>query len=346
MMRIPKSMSNGELSHLALATPASDLSDCALIQRPGTLTIIGLLALTATMLITQTPRPHSVSHQPFESARGCTLCLYGPDNMVFDNSGNAYLVDTDHKTHSRVLKLTTEGEKLAEWSFFPVAAGSRSGPEGIALDREGNVFVTDAASNVVLKVSTAGRVLSKLGGRQVFKDLGHVAISTDGRLFVSEGPENRIQEFSRDGKLIRSIIRRKGDGPDEWNDPQSIVSLDRETIALEDWGNRRIEILATSGQVLRIIGRSGKGLGELSNSAGIAVTPHGELFVADFALNKIVEFDLTGRLVREIKNTSGQVLFEDRPAGIAVDPHGYLFSPDGLSIVKYTRDGRVLSRWR
>src|SRR5579859_3202731 len=68
------------------------------------------------------------------AAPACTLCLYGPDNMAFDAAGNMYLVDSDHQTRSRVLKLSPEGKKLAEWHVFPALPGRDNAPNGIELD--------------------------------------------------------------------------------------------------------------------------------------------------------------------------------------------------------------------
>lgn len=83
----------------------------------------------------------------------CTLCFYGPDNIVFDAAGNAYITDNDHTSHFRVLKVSPQGTRIAEWQVFRAVQGRGSGPEGIAIDSDGNIFVTDGGGLRVLKFS-------------------------------------------------------------------------------------------------------------------------------------------------------------------------------------------------
>ena len=93
----------------------------------------------------------------------CQLCFYGLENMVFDRAGVIYITDTNHKNESRVLKLSKDGNRLNEWHLFEAVPGKRSGPEGIAMDGAGNLYVTDGGSRSVLKVSPAGEILMRIG---------------------------------------------------------------------------------------------------------------------------------------------------------------------------------------
>lgn len=40
------------------------------------------------------------------------------------------------------------------------------------------------------------------------------------------------------------------------------------------------------------------------------------------------------------------LLFLEGPTSIGVDRHSVLYAADGLSIVRFTVDGRLLGRWR
>src|SRR5580698_4013156 len=89
------------------------------------------------------------------AASECTLCFYGPDNMAVDRQGNLFIVDTDHRSRSRVLKVSKSGAKLKEYSGFPSVPGSMSGPEGIALSPSGDILVTDAGAMDLVVLSPA-----------------------------------------------------------------------------------------------------------------------------------------------------------------------------------------------
>lgn len=276
----------------------------------------------------------------------CKLCLYGPDNMVFDAAGNMYLVDTDHKTHSRVLKISPEGEPLAEWHVFSVSRSHKNGPEGIAIDHDGNILVTDAGSMHVLKLSPTGKLLSTLGRvSQEFHDLGHVAIDPQGNIYVAEAKPNLIHKFSPTGEHIATWHRDQGVGPEQWNGPESIAVQSNGNLAVEDWGNHRIEILSLTGDRILQFGGAGREPGEFASSSGLCTDHVGNTYVADYELRRVQEFDFHGRLLTTIGNSDGNTVFEQGPGAIAVDNHGDLYAPDGLSIVKFSREGKLLARW-
>ena len=88
------------------------------------------------------------SAQSLATAAACSLCFYGPDNIVFDAAGNAYITDNDHKSHFRVLKVSPQGTRIAEWQVFRAVRGRGSGPEGIAIDSDGNISSPMAARYV------------------------------------------------------------------------------------------------------------------------------------------------------------------------------------------------------
>lgn len=301
--------------------------------------VVSLLALASFYM-----PPCSWSGQP--SPASCDLCLYGPDNIVFGKHGEVYLVDTDHASKSRLLELSAEGKKLSDWRIFAVAPHSRSGPEGIALDQDGDILVTDAGTEQILRLSPGGRLLLRIGLEPgTFKDLGHVAVLPDGLICVSEGDSNAIQVFSPRGRRVARWIRNGG-GQDGWNRPESIASLGDGTLVVEDWANHRVDIVSPGGKVVHSFGGFGKGPGKFVNTAGIAVDRNHNIYVADYYLRRVQEFDRTGKLLRLVQNSAGETIFNHRPGGIAVDSPGNLYSPDGLSVVKYSPAGKVLHRWQ
>src|SRR3954464_123057 len=88
-------------------------------------------------------------------------------------------------------------------------------PHGLGLDRDGNVYVTDAEGkdgkgHVMIKFSPEGKVLMTLGkpgvagpGNDVFNRPTDVAIAANGDIFVADGhggdSNARVVKFSKDG---------------------------------------------------------------------------------------------------------------------------------------------------
>lgn len=276
----------------------------------------------------------------------CKICFYGPDNIAFDRAGAAYVVDNDHRSRFRILKISA-GEKIGDWRVFAPASVGGGGPEGIAIDRRDRVLVTDAARRQILILSPEGKLLSTLGTEAVkLHNPGHVAIGPDGSIFVSEAPENRIVKFAPHGQAAVLWKRQNGSGPKDWDMPESIATLQDGNLVVEDWGNRRILVLNPNGQTLRTIGGKGTEPGQFENSAGFFVDRFDRIYVADWKLHRVQTFDETGKLLRVVGTSADHILFANGPTSIGVDRGGNLYAADGLSIVKFSDRGVLLGRWR
>lgn len=305
-----------------------------------------LCSILALVIVASAQEP---SHSPqSDHASTCSLCLYGPDNMAFDAAANVYLVDTDHNARSRVLKLSPQGSVLAEWHVFDAVPGHNNGPDGIALDRDGNIFVVDRGGDQALKLSPAGKVLAKFGGfpPRAFDDGGHVAIGRHGNIYVVAAGPDLLMKFSSQGKLIASWHRDRGPGVDQWSQPESISIGDSGNLVIQDFRNHRILILSPAGKTIRAFEGIPNEPLKLASISGAVVGPDGNIFVADYQLYRVQEFDAHGHLLATIGNTPGNILFMKAPNSIAIDEHGNLYSADGLSVVKYSRKGKLLARWQ
>jgi tripartite motif-containing protein 71 len=281
------------------------------------------------------------------AASECTLCFYGPDNMAVDRQGNLFIVDTDHRSRSRVLKVSKSGAKLKEYSGFPSVPGSMSGPEGIALSPSGDILVTDAGAMDLVVLSPALRFLRTIGTADTFHDLGHIAVDQRGQLYVAEGEQNRIQKFAPDGTRLATWQFEKGSARTQLNMPQGLGVLPGGNLVIEDWRNRRIIVLSTrDGEPLISFGGAGSGPAQFQNTSGLFVDTRGDIYVAEQSLHRIQKFNSHGKWLALIGNTDRERLFTDGPSAIAVDNDGNLLAPDGLSIVKLTPRGQLIARWR
>jgi DNA-binding beta-propeller fold protein YncE len=283
------------------------------------------------------------------SGTTCELCLYGPDNIVFDSAGHLYITDTDHKSRFRVVKVSSAGKLIDEWHVFDGGQNKAKGPEGIAIDHDGNILVTDAGTLSVLRISPAGKVLGRIGGDEAgFEDLGHVVVDASGYIYVSEAGPNRIQKFSPSGKRVGVWKRAKGSGPEQWDGIETIAVRGDGTFVVEDWRNHRIVVLSASGQTLFSFGSAGDGPGQFATQAGLGVDSAGNIYAADWKLHRIQKFDPTGHLLFTFAADGSAALFREKwsPAGVSVDAHDNVFTVDGLTIVKLSPTGRLLERWR
>ena len=155
-------------------------------------------------------------------------------------------------------------------------------PHGIAVDRQGNVWVTDFAGNKngtkghqVHKFSPKGEKLMSLGGAGKpgnadgqFNQPNAVVVGPDGSIYVADGHDaqgmitakavaegisrgatSRISKFSPDGKFIKSwgqIGVRHG----EFRTPHALKFDSQGRLWVADRGNHRIEIFDQNGTYL------------------------------------------------------------------------------------------------
>ena len=171
-------------------------------------------------------------------------------------------------------------------------------PHGLDVDREGNVWVTDA---VAPKKTPPGK-----RGHQVIK-------------------------FSPDGKLLLTLGTPgvAGDGPDKLNSPSDVVVAINGDIFVADShsfdsGNNRIVKYSKDGKFIKAWGKTGYAPGEFRMAHAIAVDSQGRLFVADRGNNRIQLFDQEGKFLAMWTQFG-------RPSGITFDSKDQIYVADSES---------------
>jgi sugar lactone lactonase YvrE len=166
-----------------------------------------------------------------------------------------------HRSDPPVMRFDSSGRLVTSFGTGMIVQA-----HGMTVDRDGNVWVTDAQmkdgkGNQVLKFSPDGKLLMALGkagvaggGTDVFSGPCDVAIAANGDIFVADGhiadtPVNRIMKFSKDGKFLKAWGKR-GSAPGEFDTPHSIAIDSRGRIFVADRSNSRIQIFDQNGTFL------------------------------------------------------------------------------------------------
>ena len=135
-----------------------------------------------------------------------------PHGFHIDRDGFLWATDQqgrDGKGH-QVFKLAQDGEVLMRLGTRGVGGEGQdtfNGPTDVAIGRNGDIFVTDGHfNNRVVKFSKEGTFLQAWGtkgsGPGQF-DLPHtIAIDSQGRVFVGDRSNARIQIFDQDGTFL------------------------------------------------------------------------------------------------------------------------------------------------
>jgi len=136
--------------------------------------------------------------------------LSNPSSVAIDNENRfVYVVDTqndvvdvfDADTFKLLRKIGTPGKK-----HTLTAPGTFSLPQGVAVDHDGNVYVTDTLNNRIEIFDADGGFINTFGkngdGPEDFERPKGIAIDCDGHIWVADAAQDRVKVFSREGQLL------------------------------------------------------------------------------------------------------------------------------------------------
>jgi tripartite motif-containing protein 71 len=165
----------------------------------------------------------------------------------------------------RIQHFTPDGKFLGKWGKYGTAVGEFDGIDGIknrtggpnfvAVDKEGNVWTTEARPGRIQKFSPDGKPLfafgtnstdpGGFGGRP--KNLpGPIAILVDpqDRLWISS-TNNRVQLFSAAGKYLGGFESlTPGTEPGQFHTPHGVVLDSKGNLFVVDTQNHRVQKFA------------------------------------------------------------------------------------------------------
>ncbi len=260
------------------------------------------------------------------------------------------------------------------------ASAELNGPEGVAMDSAGNLFIADYYNNRVRKVTPAGTISTVAGtgddgfggdlGPAIAARLSHpsgVAVDNAGNLFIADYMNNRIRKVTPGG----TISTVAGNGTEGYNG-DSIPATSAELwlpigVAVDSAGNLfiaeltgyRIRKVTPAGTISTVAGNGSPGYNDgpatsagLNFPTGVAVDGAGDIFIADRGNNFIRKVTPAGMMSRVAGNgnqgfsgdggpaTSAAL---NAPSGVAVDAAGNLFIADaGNNLIrKVTPDGTI-----
>ncbi|HEY9407902.1 MAG TPA: PQQ-dependent sugar dehydrogenase [Nitrososphaera sp.] len=186
-----------------------------------------------------------------------------PEGIALDQQSNIYVVDTGN---NRIEKFSSNfsgnfsanspnGTYLAEWGKYGVEPDSRfNAPEGIAVDRKGNVYVVDTGNNRIQKFSANGIFLGKFGSFGTndasFDAPEGIAVDQLGNVYVVDTGNNRIQKFSGNGTFLGKF-GSFGPGEDQFKYPSAVAVDSQGNIFIADTSNNRVSVIRTlpEGQI-------------------------------------------------------------------------------------------------
>ena len=284
-----------------------------------------------------------------------------PKDMTIDIRGNIYVADLGNH---RIRKITPSGivstvaGTTEGFEDGPARNAKFSFPEGIAVDRKGNIYVADTYNHKIRKINSFGLVSTLAGSTPGFANgtgsaaqfmfPAGVAIDSKNNIIVTDQNE-RIRKITPAGEvstIAGSSIFGFADGIGtnaKFNGLSGIAIDSEDNIYVVDIGNSKIRKITPSGEVSTLAGSTsgyadGKGAVAqfyFEEYVGLTVDVQGNIYVVDINNNKIRKITPSGRVstlagsAEGFTNGIGNVAQFSYPSGVVVNKQRTVFVVDG-----------------
>jgi uncharacterized protein (TIGR03437 family) len=237
--------------------------------------------------------------------------LNAPQGVAVDPSGNFYIADTVNNvvrkvgTNGVIANFAGNGSVGSSGDGSAANSAQLNGPQGVAVDSAGNVYIADSMNNKVRKVDTNGNISTFASSAQFNTPFG-VTVDSTGNVYVAEFVGNRVRKVTSDGATVTTIAGTgtagyAGDGGPATsamlNGPRGVAIDSVGNVYIADSANNRVRKLSSPNNgVFRIDTIAGNGIAgydtdgvlatstQVGNPTGVAVDSIGNLYIADGSL--------------------------------------------------------------
>jgi sugar lactone lactonase YvrE len=217
-----------------------------------------------------------------------------------------------------------------------------NGPVDLALDLNGNLYVSDQGNNVIRKIDAGGNVTTLAGdgtagykndvaAKAQFNGPQGLAIDNVGNVYVADAGNHVIRKIGVDG----NVTTYAGDGTAGYKDgtaasaefslPNGLAVDKSRNIYVADYGNHVIRKITSGGTVSTFAGSGTPGSGDgapgqasFRNPSGLTIDQTGNLFVAETANNDIRMITTSGQVSTYAGGLKG-------PTRLATDGGGNIY---------------------
>ena len=217
-------------------------------------------------------------------------------DIVFDPKGNLFISD---RLNHQIRKIDLKGNistiaGVGDSDYYgdggPALEAAFRDPNALASDKQGNIYVAEAANNRIRKIDTKGIVTTVAGNgehadsgdggpalKAAIRSMDDIAISPEGELHILGTNTHKVRKITQDGKIV--TVAGKGyagffgdDGPATkamLKNPAAISFDSKGNLYIADMGNNRIRKVDKKGIITTFAGTGKFGWGRTGETVEI-----------------------------------------------------------------------------
>jgi sugar lactone lactonase YvrE len=275
--------------------------------------------------------------------------LGDPTGVAVDSQGDLFIADPNNEvvrevnTQGIITTVAGNGTYGYSGDGGPATSAQLRSPQGVAVDSQGDLFITDANNNVVREVSPQG-IITTVAGNGTYGYSGDggpatsaqlnfpygVAVDSQGDLFIADEFNHAVREVNTQG-IITTVAGTgtrgySGDGGPatsaQLNGPHGVAVDSQGHLLIADEGNSAVREVSPQGIITTVAGNGTQGYSgdggpatsaQLNSPSGVAVDSQGHLFIADEGNSDVREVSAAG--VSAAFGPAGEVLLVTRSDG-------------------------------
>ncbi len=319
-----------------------------------------------------------------EGAAAATGSVNLPFSVTLDARGNLYVADTFNNRVRRVdaltgIMTTVAGTGTLGWNGVGglATAAELGGPQDIAVDASGNLFIADTLINRICRVDAKTGILTTVAGDNLYYGFSGdggpavkawlltpkgIWVDATGNLYIADTYNNRIRKVDAATGIITTIAgtgdRSFGgdNGPAiaaALNRPEKVARDSAGNVYVSDSGNNRIRRIDAATQVITTIAGNGQAafggdggdarLAGLNSPAQLAFDVAGNLFVSEAGNARIREITKAGTISTVAGSNAKGYGGDGGPATGATlaDPSGVAVDGAGQIFIADTANYRI-----
>lgn len=265
--------------------------------------------------------------------------LLAPHHVTVDSRGRILIVDPELRAV----------HVLGDHDSFRIAGGPHHRlllPNGVAVDKEDNIYIADSERALVLVYAPDGkflRYIGKRGDESLFHSPTAIAIDRDsGRLFLLDSPRHLLFVLDLEGNILKRVGRPRPNAIGKVRGESIAMDLDYPTelavgdneLVVVDSANSRIQVMdleCKPSAQFRISSVPGQSVGD---EVGLGVDLTGNIYVSSTRDSHIGIYGRDGSPLGSFGRSGREVGEFRSPAGLWVDGTNRLYVAD-------TNNGRI-----